>query len=115
MDIALVVGLAIELAGGILLAAGVLKFDRPTLRARGGTYPGGGGTREAQEEPGLVLAGLGFFVLGFLIQLAAQIGGDWWLWLVAAFITGAASGLGWWLGGGLIAGWLHERASGAPK
>lgn len=100
MEVVFVVALALEIAGGALLAS-------ETITSARGTFPSAA-TPEEQLPRGRAMAGFGLLVVGFLVQLAGYAFDRTWLFALAIGVAAA----GWCLGRVAeepITSWLLRR------
>ena len=81
MDTVFVVGLAIEVAGAALLAAGQIRLvDRTILTPRTSVLESGEPRREAQQESARFTVGVALLATGVIVQLVGYaVDGGWWL------------------------------------
>jgi hypothetical protein len=112
MDVVFVVGLAIEIAGAALLAAGQIKLVDLTI-ARPGTSsaPVAEPRREAQQESARFTVGFALLAGGVVVQLFgyAQDGG-WWLLGLAVAVVVLAAFVGRVIADEPVTSWLHKQA-----
>ncbi len=108
----IVIGLSLELAGAIFLAAELLTLDPAVLAARGNTYVQSGEPHfEAQVPAARAFVGLGLLLAGFLVQIGSYVvDGSTWLALLAAAVVVAGLLGGRLLADRLFASWLYRRA-----
>lgn len=113
MDWLFVVGVALDIAGGALLAGPIVLVGRREIARRGVLFPSGGPTLGKARELALTRAGLGLLAIGFLLQLGGYVvssGDAWFLVVAAAVIVGAGVG-GWFLAVRVAAVRIHARAT----
>lgn len=114
MNVVFVIGLAIEVAGAALLAAGQIRLVDQTS-----VSPTGGGDvarpdeprREAQQATARFTVGFGLLATGVIVQLVGYaVDGGWWLLgLAFAVIVGAAV-VGRSFADARVTSWLHQQA-----
>jgi hypothetical protein len=112
MATTVVIGLSLELAGAIFLAAELLTLDAAVLAARGNTYTQSGEPHfDAQVPAARTFVGLGLLLAGFLVQIGGYIveGSSWLALLAAAVIVAGVLG-GRLLADRVLASWLYRRA-----
>ena len=108
----IVIGLSLELAGAIFLAAELLTLDPSVLAARGNLYPQSGEPHlDAQVPAARTFVGLGLVLVGFLVQIGGYVfdGSSGLALLSAAVIVVALIG-GRVLADRVFASWLYRRA-----
>jgi|SRR5579862_580657 len=112
MDAVFVTGLAIEVAGAGLLAAGQIRLlDRtittPATRSQPATEP----VREAQQEAARFTVGSALLALGVIVQLVGYaVDGGWWLLGLAAGVVLLAAAVGRAIADDPVTSWLHRKA-----
>lgn len=109
MDWLFVVGIALDIAGGALLAGPTVLVGRKEIARRGVLFPSGGPTLDKARELALSRVGLGLLATGFVLQLGGYVvsSGDAWFLVVAlAVILGAGAG-GWFLADRVAAARIH--------
>jgi hypothetical protein len=114
VDVVFVIGLAIEVAGAVLLAAGQIRLVDRTLVARARNVPQSGEPRrEAQQEAARFTVGVALLATGVIVQLVGYaIDGGWWLLglAVGVIVLAAAAGRG--IADAPVTSWLHKQAVG---
>ena len=108
MDVVFVVGLAIEVAGAALLAAGQIRLvDRTDVPRAPGEEP----RREAHQAAARFTVGFALLAGGVLVQLVGYaIDGGWWLLGLAVGVMLLAAVAGRALALTHVTSWLHRRA-----
>jgi uncharacterized transporter YbjL len=108
MDVVFVVGLAIEIAGAALLAAGQIRLvDRAIAILGSAAEP----RREAQQEAARFTVGFALLAVGVLVQLVGYaIDGGWWLLGLAVGVIALAIVVGRAIADDPVTTWLHKRA-----
>jgi hypothetical protein len=106
-----VIGLALETAGGGLLAAEAYQRDPLEVARRGMTLispdeP----SRQAQLATARAIVGFGILVLGLLVQLLGYFSDEGWFLIVAVVIAPVAFYAGRVLADGPVASRLHGQA-----
>jgi hypothetical protein len=112
MDALFVTGLAIEVAGAALLAAGQIRLVDRTLTTRGRNVPRSGEpTREAQEEAARFTVGAALLAVGVIVQLVGYASdGGWWLLGLAIGVFALAALAGRAIADAPLTTWLHKQA-----
>jgi hypothetical protein len=112
MDAVFVIGLAIEVAGAALLAAGQIRLvDRTILTPRTNALPSGEPRREAQQEAARFTVGAALLATGVIVQLIGYaIDGGWWLLGLAVGVIVLAALLGRAIADAPMTSWLHKQA-----
>ena len=111
VECAFVVGLALELAGAILLAAEFLTADPRKIRLRGATTYGGPAPPEQHRNAARSIAGLLLLALGFAVQIVGYaIDGGARMILLAGAVVVVALIIGRLMADRGIASWLQRRA-----
>jgi hypothetical protein len=112
MDAVFVVGLAIEVAGAALLAAGQIKLVDRTTVTRGRNVPQSAEPRrEAQQESARFTVGFALLALGVVVQLVGYaIDGGWWLLGLAVGVIALAGLVGRFIADAPVTSWLHKQA-----
>jgi hypothetical protein len=112
MDVVFVTGLAIEVAGAALLAAGQIRLvDRTVLTPRTTVLPSGEPRREAQQEAARFTVGVALLATGVLVQLTGYaIDGGWWLLALAVGVIVLAALVGRAIADAPMTSWLHRQA-----
>ena len=112
MDAVFVVGLAIEVAGAALLAAGQIKLVDRTPLTRGMSIPQSAEPRrEAQQESARFTVGFALLALGVVVQLVGYaIDGGWWLLGLAVAVIALAAVIGRFIADAPVTSWLHKQA-----
>ena len=106
MDVIFVVGLAIEVAGAALLAAGQIRLLDRTTVARSGEP-----RREAQQEAARFTVGFALLAGGVIVQLFGYAAdGGWWLLGLALGVIVLAALVGRAIADARVTTWLHRRA-----
>src|SRR3954454_13136537 len=112
MDVVFVIGLAIEVAGAALLAAGQIKLVDRVIATRGtnadrAVEP----RREAQQEAARFTVGFALLAIGVVVQLVGYaIDGGWWLLGLAIGVIVLAAALGRVIADAPVTSWLHKQA-----
>jgi hypothetical protein len=112
MDVLFVVGLAIEVAGALLLAAGQIRLVDRTITAPGVSVPRSGEPRrEAQQEAARFTVGGGLLAVGVIVQLVGYaVDGGWWLLGLAFGVIVLAALAGRAIADAPVTTWLHRQA-----
>lgn len=111
MDVVFVVGLAIEIAGAALLAAGQIRLVDRTFTARGIGRESGEPTREAQQESARFTVGAALLATGVIVQLLGYaVDGGWWLLGLAVGVFLLAALVGRAIADEPLTSWLHKQA-----
>jgi hypothetical protein len=112
MDAVFVIGLAIEVAGAALLAAGQIRLvDRTILTPRTNALPSGEPRREAQQEAARFTVGVALLATGVIVQLIGYaVDGGWWLLGLAVGVIVLAALLGRAIADAPMTSWLHKQA-----
>ena len=112
MDVVFVVGLAIEVAGAALLAAGQIRLVDKTLSAPGVRVTRTGAPqREAQQESARFTVGSALLALGVIVQLVGYaIDGGLWLLALAVGVIVLAAVVGRAIADAPVTTWLHKEA-----
>lgn len=107
MDVVFVVGLAIEVAGAALLAAGQIRLvDRTTA-----TREPGAPRREAHQEAARFTVGFALLAAGVIVQLVGYaVDGGWWLLGLAIGVIVLAAAVGRVIADAPVTSWLHRQA-----
>ncbi len=111
MDVVFVVGLAIELAGAVLLAAGQIRLVDRTIMKRVDIPTVGEPRREAQQEAARFTVGVALLAAGVFVQLIGYaIDGGWWLLGLAIGVIVLAAAVGRAIADDPMTSWLHKQA-----
>lgn len=112
MDVVFVVGLAIEVAGAALLAAGQIRLvDRTILTPRTSVLRSGEPRREAQQESARFTVGAALLATGVIVQLVGYaVDGGWWLLALAVGVVVLAALVGRAIADAPMTTWLHKQA-----
>jgi hypothetical protein len=112
MDVVFVIGLAIEVAGAALLAAGQIRLvDLTMARPRMSVPQSGEPQREAQQHAARFTVGVAFLAIGVIVQLVGYaIDGGWWLLGLAAGVLVLAALVGRAIADAPVTTWLHRQA-----
>jgi hypothetical protein len=112
MDVVFVVGLAIEVAGAVLLAAGQIRLVDRTIALHRVTVPRSGEpSREAQQESARFTVGVALLASGVIVQLVGYaIDGGWWLLGLAVGVIVLAALVGRAIADAPVTSWLHKQA-----
>jgi hypothetical protein len=112
MDVVFVIGLAIEVAGAALLAAGQIRLVDRGIATRGMSLDRAAEPRrEAQQESARFTVGFALLATGVVVQLFGYaIDGGWWLLGLAVGVTALAAGLGRVIADEPVTSWLHKQA-----
>jgi hypothetical protein len=112
VDAVFVIGLAIEVAGAALLAAGQIRLVDRTIATRAPNIPGAGEPkREAQQEAARFTVGFALLATGVIVQLVGYaIDGGWWLLGLAIGVIVLAALVGRVTADAPVTSWLHRRA-----
>ena len=107
VDVVFVVGLAIEVAGAALLAAGQIRLvDRTTA-----TREPGAPRREAHQESARFTVGFALLAAGVIVQLVGYaVDGGWWLLGLAIGVIVLAAAVGRVIADAPVTSWLHRQA-----
>jgi hypothetical protein len=112
MDVAFVIGLALELAGASLLAYELLTVDPAVLASRGVVYPTSPEPRRERQVPAArTIVGFGLLACGFLVQIIGYAIGCAWLVALAAGVLIVGVVAGRLVADKAVAPWLHGRAT----
>jgi hypothetical protein len=112
MDVVFVIGLAIEVAGAALLAAGQIKLVDRVIATRGlspdrALAP----RREVQQEAARFTVGFALLAVGVVVQVFGYaIDGGWWLLGLAVGVTALAAAVGRVIADDPVTSWLHKQA-----
>jgi hypothetical protein len=112
MDVVFVIGLAIEVAGAALLAAGQIKLVDRVIATRGlspdrALAP----RREVQQEAARFTVGFALLAVGVIVQVFGYaIDGGWWLLGLAVGVTALAAAVGRVIADDPVTSWLHKQA-----
>ena len=114
MDAVFVIGLAIEVAGAALLAAGQIKLVDRVTATRGMSVPQlAEPRREAQQESARFTVGFALLAVGVVVQLVGYaIDGGWWLLVLAVAVIALAAFVGRFIADAPVTSWLHKQAIG---
>ena len=114
MDVVFVIGLAIEVAGAALLAAGQIRLVDRTIATRGMNLPHPPEPRrEAQQESARFTVGFALLAGGVVVQLIGYaIDGGWWLLGLAVGVIALAAVIGRVIADAPVTTWLHREAVG---
>jgi hypothetical protein len=112
MDVVFVIGLAIEVAGAALLAAGQIKLVDRVIATRGlspdRALPP---RREVQQEAARFTVGFALLATGVIVQVFGYaIDGGWWLLGLAVGVTALAAAVGRVIADDPVNSWLHKQA-----
>lgn len=112
MDVVFVVGLAIEVAGAALLAAGQIRLVDLTIAPERLKAPRSGEPqREAQQESARFTVGFALLALGVIVQLFGYaVDGGWWLLGLAVGVILLAALVGRAIADQPMTSWLHKQA-----
>jgi hypothetical protein len=112
MDVVFVIGLAIEVAGAALLAAGQIRLVDRMIAARGMKAPQSAEPRrEAQQEAARFTVGFALLATGVIVQLIGYaIDGGWWLLGLAIGVMLVAALVGRVIADAPVTSWLHKEA-----
>ena len=111
MDVVFVIGLAIEVAGAALLAAGQIRLVDRATAARGVTANRSEPTREGQQEAARFTVGFALLAAGVSVQLIGYaIDGGWWLVVLAVGVMLLAAVVGRIIADAPVTSWLHKQA-----
>jgi hypothetical protein len=109
VDVLFVIGLAIEVAGAALLAAGQIRLVDRSVAAR--DPQSGEPKREAQREAARFTVGFALLAAGVLVQLVGYaVDGGWWLLGLALGVLLLAALIGRAIADASVTTWLHKRA-----
>jgi hypothetical protein len=105
VDVVFVIGLAIEVAGAALLAAGQIRLvDRTAAKS-------GAPTREAHQDAARFTVGFALLAGGVIVQLFGYASdGGWWLLGLAAGVIVVAAAVGRVIADDPVTSWLHRQA-----
>jgi hypothetical protein len=107
VDAVFVVGLAIEVAGAALLAAGQIRLVDRGAKPDPAVEP----TREAQRESARFTVGFALLAGGVVVQLFGYAAdGGWWLLGLAAAVIVLAAVAGRVIADQPLTSWLHKKA-----
>jgi hypothetical protein len=107
VDVVFVVGLAIEVAGAALLAAGQIRLVDRTVAPTSAAAP----PREAHRVSAHFTVGFGLLAAGVIVQLFGYaIDGGWWLLGLAVGVMVLAGVIGRVIADAPLTTWLHRRA-----
>jgi len=108
IDVVFVIGLAIEVAGAALLAAGQIRLVDLTVVTRETTVEP---RREAHQVAARFTVGFLLLALGVVVQLVGYaVDGGWWLVVVAIGVVAVARVIGLAIADTKVTTWLHGRA-----
>jgi hypothetical protein len=112
MDVVFVIGLAIEVAGAALLAAGQIRLVDRTTAPRGTSFPQSAQPRrEAQQESARFTVGFALLAVGVLVQLIGYaIDDGWWLLGLAVAVIALAAVVARFIADAPVTLWLHKQA-----
>jgi hypothetical protein len=111
MDVVFVVGLAIEVAGAALLAAGQIRLVDLTLTPRPNVTELGEPRREAQQHSARFTVGAALLAAWVIVQLFGYAAdGGWWLLGVAVGVILLAAFVGRAIADEPMTSWLHKQA-----
>lgn len=112
MDVVFVIGLAIEVAGAALLAAGQIRLVDRTIATRGTEVPQSDEPRrEAQQVAARFTVGFAMLATGVIVQLVGYaIDGGWWLLGLAIGVIVLAAVIGRAIALAPVTSWLHNQA-----
>jgi hypothetical protein len=112
MDVVFVVGLAIEVAGAALLAAGQIRLVDRVIATRGMSVDRAAEPRrEVQQEAARFTVGFALLATGVIVQLFGYaIDGGWWLLGLAVGVTALAAAVGRVIADEPVTSWLHKQA-----
>jgi hypothetical protein len=112
MDVVFVVGLAIEVAGAALLAAGQIRLVDRTIARRAMNVPQSDEPRrEAQQAAARFTVGFALLATGVIVQLIGYaIDGGWWLLGLAFGVILLAAVIGRVIADAPLTSWLHKEA-----
>ena len=112
MDVVFVVGLAIEVAGAALLAAGQIRLiDKTITVPQVAVQPGAEPQREAHQEAARFTVGSTLLAVGVLVQLVGYaVDGGLWLLGVAVGVIVLAAVVGRAIADAPMTTWLHKQA-----
>jgi hypothetical protein len=112
IDAVFVIGLAIEVAGAALLAAGQIRLvDRTLETGSEDVGPSDAPRREAQRASARFTVGFALLALGVIVQLFGYaIDGGWWLLGLAAGVIVLAALVGRAVADRRVTSWLHKKA-----
>jgi len=112
VDVVFVIGLAVEVAGAALLAAGQIRLVDRTIATRARSVPPPGGPRrEAQQEAARFTVGFALLAIGVIVQLVGYaVDGGWWLLGLAIGVMLLAALVGRVIADAPMTSWLHRQA-----
>jgi hypothetical protein len=111
VDVVFVVGLSIEVAGAVLLAAGQIRLVDLTLTPHRNLPESGEPSREAQQESARFTVGVALLATGVIVQLFGYaVDGGWWLLGLALGVILLAALVGRALADEPMTSWLHKQA-----
>ena len=112
VDVVFVIGLAIEVAGAALLAAGQIRLVDRTIGARADDVPPSSEPRrEAQQAAARFTVGFALLASGVIVQLVGYaIDGGWWLLGLAVGVILLAAFTGRGIADASVTSWLHSKA-----
>jgi len=112
MDVVFVIGLAIEVAGAALLAAGQIRLvDLTITPPQPSVPPSGEPRREGQQQAARFTVGAALLAAGVILQLVGYaIHGGWWLLGLAAGVIVLAGVAGRVIADAPLTSWLHKQA-----
>jgi hypothetical protein len=112
MDVVFVVGLAIEVAGAALLAAGQIRLVDLAIATRGMDIARSGEPRrEAQRQAARFTVGFALLATGVIVQLFGYaVDGGWWLLGLAIGVILLAAVVGRVIADAPVTSWLHRQA-----
>jgi hypothetical protein len=112
MDVVFVIGLAIEVAGAALLAAGQIRLvDLTVARQRMTVEESGEPRREAQQQSARFTVGVALLATGVIVQLFGYaVDGGWWLLGLAVGVFLLAAVVGRVIADEPMTSWLHKQA-----
>jgi hypothetical protein len=110
MDVVFVVGLAIEVAGAGLLAAGQIRLVDGTISGSDSSRSAEP-RREAQQASARFTVGFALLATGVIVQLFGYASdGGWWLLGLAVGVVLLAAFVGRTLADDPVTSWLHKQA-----
>jgi hypothetical protein len=111
MDAVFVTGLAIEVAGAGLLAAGQIRLVDRSIGTPAERSPSTEPIREAHQAAARFTVGFALLAVGVIVQLVGYaVDGGWWLLALAFGVVLLAAVIGRAIADDRVTSWLHKKA-----